>query len=224
MILAMDTSTQWMGLALAHEQQILYEKIWKTRRRHTVELTPAIQQALAECGCQTSQLSSVAVARGPGSFTSLRIGLAVAKGLALALGVPIIAIPTLDITAACQSPNDLPMIAVLKAGRERFACCRYEWTSQGWFAQGEIFSASAQQLEESIASPTLICGEIDAQDRKTLERRWRNVRVADAADNIRRPSRLALLAVQKLEANQSDDVVSLAPIYLHTLSVPAESG
>ncbi len=224
MILAMDTSTQWMGLALADEQQVLYEKIWKTRRRHTVELTPAIQQALAECGSLPSQLSSIAVARGPGSFTSLRIGLAVAKGLALSLSVPVIGIPTLDITAACQPQNDLPMIAVLKAGRERLACCRYEWTPQGWFAQGEIFSASAQQLEESIASPTLICGEIDAQDRKTLERRWRNVHVADAVDNIRRPSRLALLAVGKLEANQSDDVVSLAPIYLHTLNMPAESG
>ena len=40
MILAIDTSTQWMGIALYHDTQILYEKVWKTNRRHTVELSP----------------------------------------------------------------------------------------------------------------------------------------------------------------------------------------
>ena len=88
MILALDTSTQWMGIALYQDAQILYEKVWKTNRRHTVELSPAIQSALQECGQQIGSLEAVAVALGPGSFTSLRIGLAVAKGLSLTLAHP----------------------------------------------------------------------------------------------------------------------------------------
>ena len=48
-----------------------------------------------------------------------------------------------------------------------------------------------------------------------------NAIVADAADNIRRPARLALLASERIAAQQLDDVVSLAPIYLHTLNTPA---
>ena len=100
MILAIDTSTQWMGIALLQDAQILYEKVWRTKRRHTVELAPAIQEAVQDCGLQIKELEAIGVALGPGSFTSLRIGLAVAKGLALTQRAPVIGIPSLDITAA----------------------------------------------------------------------------------------------------------------------------
>ena len=220
MILAIDTSTQWMGIALYEDTQILFEKIWRTNRRHTVELAPAIQSALDDCGRQISDLPAVAVALGPGSFTSLRIGLAVAKGLALTLRIPVIGVPSLDIMAACQPVQDLPLIALLRAGRERLAACNYHSTGKFWTSEGEIYVATPAELEEQISSPTLICGEINAEDRKVLERRWRNAILADPAGNIRRPSVLAVLAAEKFKANQVDDVVSLAPIYLHTLNAP----
>ncbi len=223
MILALDTSTQWMGIALHGDAQILYEKIWKTQRRHTVELAPAIQLALEECGLQVSDLEAVAVALGPGSFTSLRIGLAVAKGFALSLRIPVIGIPSLDIVAACQPVRDLPLIAVLKAGRDRLAACDYKAAGDHWAADGEIYMVSALELESRILTPTLICGELDEQERKTLERKWRNAILADPADSMRRPAKLAVLAAQKLEAGSSDDVVSLAPIYLHTINTPSDS-
>lgn len=221
MILAIDTSTQWMGIALYQDAQILYEKVWKTRRRHTVELTPAIQSAVLDCGLQIPDIKTVAVALGPGSFTSLRIGLAVAKGLSLTLHIPVIGIPTLDITAACQPVHDKPLIAVLKAGRTRLAACNYEAVDGVWVAQGEIYAASAQELESQIKTATILCGEIDADNRRILQRRWRNAVVADPSENIRRPVKLAVMAAAKMENGQLDDVVSLAPIYLHTLNTPA---
>ncbi len=221
MILAIDTSTQWMGIALQQDSQILYEKVWKTSRRHTVELSPAIQNALDECGQPITNLKAVAVALGPGSFTSLRIGLAVAKGMALSLRIPVIGIPTLDIIAACQPLEDKALIAVLKAGRNRFAACDYKATENGWEADGEIFAATAAELESRISAPTIVCGEITTEERKILERKWRNALVADPAANVRRPSILAAKAEERLAAEQLDDVVSLAPIYLHTLNTPA---
>jgi len=221
MILAIDSSTQWMGIALYLDAQVLYEKVWRTNRRHTVELAPAIQSAITDCGMQVADLRAVAVALGPGSFTSLRIGLAVAKGLSLALRIPVIGIPSLEIMAACQPVRDIPLIALLKAGRERLAAQEFRASGGTWQAQGEIYMTSAQELENSISSATLICGEISAEERKTLERRWRNAVLASPADNLRRPSKLAELAIKKLDANQVDDVVSLAPIYLHTLNTPA---
>jgi tRNA threonylcarbamoyladenosine biosynthesis protein TsaB len=223
MILAIDTSTQWMGIALYQYPQILFEKVWKTNRRHTVELVPSIQSAVEDCGLQITDLEAVAVALGPGSFTSLRIGLAVAKGLSLTLHIPVIGIPSLDITAACQPVQDLPLIALLRAGRDRLAACNYQAESNVWQPAGEIYITTARELENQIQSPTLICGEIDAEDRKVLERRWRNAIVTSPASNVRRPAILAALAAEKLKANQVDDVVSLAPIYLHTLNTPALS-
>ncbi|HUV15746.1 MAG TPA: tRNA (adenosine(37)-N6)-threonylcarbamoyltransferase complex dimerization subunit type 1 TsaB [Pelolinea sp.] len=222
MILAIDTSTQWMGLALFDGAQVLYEKIWRTSRRHTVELVPAIQSAFTETGIELSALKAVAVALGPGSFTSLRIGLAVAKGLCLSLRIPVIGVPSLDITAFGQPPQDKPMVCVLKAGRERFAACRYQMTENRWEADGDIFIATPQEIEDSITSSTIICGEIDINDRRTLDRRWRNALVAKPPDNLRRPSNLAQLAWQRLDAGDLDDTVLLAPIYLRTVGTPGE--
>lgn len=220
MILAIDSSTQWMGLALADGEMVWYEKVWKTNRRHTVELSPAIQQALHETTLKPQDLSAVAVALGPGSFTSLRIGLAFAKGLSLSLKIPIIGIPTLDVTARGQAPADIPMLCVLKSGRERLAVCEYHYGQNGWQAASDIYTASAQELEEVITSPTIIRGEIDENERRYLKRRWRNALVADPCDNVRRPSLLAAMALEQLEANDADQPVSLAPIYVQTLANP----
>lgn len=222
MILAIDSSTQWMGIALYDDAQVLYEKVWRTNRRHTVELAPAIQAAAGDCGLPINAVKAIAVATGPGSFTSLRIGLAIAKGLALSLRIPVVGIPTLDISAACQPVCEQPLIALLKAGRDRLAAREYRVVEGTWQAQGEIFMTTARELESRIERPTIICGEIDAEERKTLERRWRNALLASPAQNVRRPAILAQLAEQRLEKGQADDVISLAPIYLHTLNTPAE--
>jgi tRNA threonylcarbamoyladenosine biosynthesis protein TsaB len=76
MLLAVDTSTQWIGLALLHDDLILSETIWQTRSHHSVELAPAIDQLMKRSGVQMKELEVLAVASGPGSFTSLRIGMA----------------------------------------------------------------------------------------------------------------------------------------------------
>ena len=102
MLLAVDTSTRWIGLALYNESQVLGEFIWQTHNFHTVELAPALEQLLERCKAAPKDLQALAVALGPGSFTSLRIGLAAVKGMALGLKIPIIGIPSLDIVAFSQ--------------------------------------------------------------------------------------------------------------------------
>jgi tRNA threonylcarbamoyladenosine biosynthesis protein TsaB len=221
MILAIDTSTQWMGLALYDGSQILYEKVWRTNRRHTVELVPSIQDIFTETGLEMSALKAIASALGPGSFTSMRIGLAVAKGLSLSLHIPVIGIRSLDISAYGQPLQELPLFCVLKVGRGRFAAQEYHSNGKTWEPAGELLTLTPQELEERVTSPTIICGEIDAEDRKTLERRWRNALVASASANLRRPSHLAEMAWVRLAAGDVDDPVSLAPIYVHTLGSPA---
>ena len=122
MILAIDTSTQWMGLALYDGSQILYEKVWRTNRRHTVELVPSIQNCFIETGLEMSALTAIAVALGPGSFTSMRIGLAVAKGLSLSLHIPVIGIPALDI---CRlRPAGAGIAFILRSKSRARAFCR----------------------------------------------------------------------------------------------------
>ena len=102
MLLALDTSTQWIGLALYDGTQVFGEEIWQTHNHHTVEIAPAVQRLMGRCAVLPSALEGIGVALGPGSFTSLRIGLAVAKGMALALHLPVAGIPSLDVLAAAH--------------------------------------------------------------------------------------------------------------------------
>jgi tRNA threonylcarbamoyladenosine biosynthesis protein TsaB len=150
MLLAVDSSTQTMGLALFDGAQVVGEMIWQTHNRHTVELAPAVDELLKRCEVKAEQMQAVAVALGPGSFTSLRIGLALAKGLALALNIPIVGVPTLDILVAAQQLRDIPLAAVLQAGRNRLAVGWYGATRGRWQAQGEAYPG----VRRAECSPT----------------------------------------------------------------------
>ena len=102
MLIAIDTSTRQMGVALFDGVQILSEMTWQSQQYHTVELAPTVAALMERAEISMSELDVVAVALGPGSFTGLRIGISLAKGMALAGRLAIVGIPTLDILAAAQ--------------------------------------------------------------------------------------------------------------------------
>jgi tRNA threonylcarbamoyladenosine biosynthesis protein TsaB len=120
MLLAIDTSTQTMGIALYNEPTVIGEMMWVTASHHTVELAPAVEDLLRHCSVQVMDLQAIAVALGPGSFTSLRIGLALAKGMSLSLHIPVIGIPIL---ITWLKPNHL-----LKTP----CWCFYQQDGRGW--------------------------------------------------------------------------------------------
>lgn len=215
MLLAVDTSTQWTGLALYDGSQVLGEIAWLTRNHHTVELAPAVDRLLKEGGYQPSQIECLGVALGPGSFTSLRIGLALVKGMALTLHAPVVGIPTLDFVAAAQPVRELPMAVLLQSGRGRLALVWYKAHKGRWEAQSEPEITNAEELTERITSPTLVVGELNATERQAFGRKRRLALLASPASSARRPSFLAELAWQRWKAGQTDEVVSLSPIYLH---------
>jgi tRNA threonylcarbamoyladenosine biosynthesis protein TsaB len=221
MLLALDTSTQWIGLALYDGVQVLGEEIWQTHNHHTVEIAPAIQRLMSRCSVLPSALEGIGVALGPGSFTSLRIGLAVTKGMALALHLPVAGIPSLDVLAAGQPLRDLPLAAVLQSGRNKLALGWYDVVDGAWKSRGEAEVTTAEALTASIHKPTLVAGELTAAERQTLARKRRNVLLASPAQAIRRPAVLAELAWERLKAGQADEINSLAPIYLRTIEAIA---
>jgi tRNA threonylcarbamoyladenosine biosynthesis protein TsaB len=222
MILAIDSSTAWLGLALYEGSAVLFEHVWRTHRRHTVELAPAVEKALQDCALSFEQIQALAVARGPGSFTSLRIGLVFIKGLALAYHLPVIGVPTLDILAYSQPLRDLPLVCALQAGREKLAVANYKNVDNHWKFDAPIQVMTAKELTLQILAPTLVSGEFTEEDRHALSRKWKSVILASPANCVRRPSCLAELAFQRWKEGKIDDPVTMTPIYLHT-SDPALS-
>lgn len=222
MLLAFDTSTSWISLALYDGIFVHYEMTWQSQHHHTVELAPAIEELYTRTGINSEDLTALAVAIGPGSFTSLRIGLAAAKGLSLGLNIPLVGVPSLDVVAAAQPLDDKPMIAVLHAGRSRLAYVPYEVENGSWKAQEEPSVIDAKDLVKTITDPTLICGELTEEARSIIGRRWKNAIIASPAQCLRRAGFLAEIGWERLMNDQADDPVSLTPIYLSTVTSIAE--
>jgi tRNA threonylcarbamoyladenosine biosynthesis protein TsaB len=219
-LLAVDTSSHTIGLALYNGVQVASELVWTSQDYHTVELAPALADLLARRQIGVKDLSAVGVAIGPGSFTGLRIGLALAKGLVLAQKLPLIGIPTLDVLAAAQPVSANTLAAVLHAGRGRLAVGWYKAEDREWRPAAPIEVLTPQDLAERIQSNTLVCGELDEEERHLLSRRRAhstraNIWLASPAQSLRRPSYLAELAWQRWQSGLVDDPTTLSPIYLH---------
>lgn len=100
LILNIDTSTRICSVALSEGNQIISLREDKQGRNHASLITVFIQEVLHEAGKSPADLQAIAVSKGPGSYTGLRIGVSTAKGMAYALSIPVIALPTLRIMAS----------------------------------------------------------------------------------------------------------------------------
>jgi tRNA threonylcarbamoyladenosine biosynthesis protein TsaB len=220
MLLAIDTSTAQVGLALYDGTQILGEMTWTTRQHHTTELAPALSGLLKRCGVTMDMVSALGVAVGPGSFTSLRVGLSLVKGIALARHIPVIGISTLNIIAAAQPAGKHPLAVVIQAGRKRIAIGWYKCLKNEWQVQGEVKGGTVDGLADEIESPTYVAGELSSEDRNRLARKRVNILLASPVYCIRRPSVLADLAWTRWQKNEVDDAATLAPVYLHVEGTP----
>jgi tRNA threonylcarbamoyladenosine biosynthesis protein TsaB len=221
MLLAVDTSTAQVGLAIYDGDQVHGEMTWMTRQHHTTELASALSGLLSRCAVSMDMVHALGVAIGPGSFTSLRVGLSLVKGIALARHLPVMGIPTLDIIAAAQPLAKHPLITVLQAGRKRIAFSEYQSRKKEWQAEGEVRSGTVDELMEGIESPTIIAGELNPEDRKKLSKK-KKIILASPAYCVRRPALLAELAWARWQEDDVDDAASLAPIYLHVAGTPIE--
>jgi tRNA threonylcarbamoyladenosine biosynthesis protein TsaB len=222
MLLALDTSTLTCGIAVYDDPVIVGEMQWRSANHHTVELAPAVQDLLKRCAISTTDLKAIAVALGPGSFTSLRISLALAKGLALSLRIPLIGIPTFEYQAASQPLSPEPLLTVIPAGRSRMAVQEFSALDGKWQPVDEPQVMTPEQISDRINGPTRICGEMNVSERQVIGRKWKNAMISSPSLAMRRTSVLAEMAWKRWKNGQVDDPIQLSPIYLHIAGMITE--
>ena len=215
-LLALDTATRWTGLALHDGTAVLVEQGWRTQYTQSVELSPAIVAILQRAGLEPADLKGIAIALGPGSYTGLRIGLGVAKGLALAHHMPLIGVPTLDITAASVDRGRVrgQLLAVAEAGRHRITVASYEWQKRLWVATSDPYNTTWEALLPMLDQPTTLAGEISADAARLVRQAGRHIHIINPASSVRRPACLAELGWHRLRHKMIDDPRTLTPIYL----------
>jgi tRNA threonylcarbamoyladenosine biosynthesis protein TsaB len=224
MLLGIDTATQMAGLALYDPAggRVLGEESWHSVNRHTVELMPRVVRLLGQQGITPADLTGLVVSLGPGSFTGLRIGLSVAKGLALALHKPIVGVPTLDAVARPHMAQPLPVWAILQAGRGRICAAQYAHRKGRWERSGEVMLTTVEELCKEVKGPSFFCGEIDAQITNEIRQHLGlEVIIATPAASMRRAAYLAELGWERLAKGDVDDATALAPIYLQNPEINA---
>ena len=222
MLLAIDTATDWASIALydSEGRRVLHEETWWARRRHTTTLAPRLDDAVRYAGLGPQDLRGAVVAIGPGSYTGLRVGLALAKGLVVALGIPLAGIPTLDVVAYPHRARPEPVCAIIQAGRTRVCWAMYEPDD----AFGPVGGRDGYHLDDvpTVAAAlaargetVYVCGELTPSVVTTLRGvLGPRVRVGSPAEGLRRAGFLGELGWHRLRAGQADDPASLSPIYL----------
>jgi tRNA threonylcarbamoyl adenosine modification protein YeaZ len=210
LFLVMDTATRRAVLGLSDaDGGVIAADGWTTAHRHGEELLSRLGALLAQAGAEPTDLGAVVVGTGPGSFTGLRIGLATAKTLSYALGVPLIGSPTAHALALAAAVGDAQQVIVtLPAG------ARDRYLARVRVVDGRVEELAAPEL---VASHEAFAGaesvSVAAIDLDPPE-------VSVAAATLGRKAvdglvaGLARLGAAALATGQSDDVAELVPAYV----------
>ncbi len=225
MLLALDTATKIMGLAIYDSKRLIAEQMWKANHNQTERLAHTIRDLLHHHHLRMADFTAVAVAVGPGSYAGVRIGVSMGKGLALAQSLPLIGMTTLDILAMSQPRYTGTLIALVDAGRERVITGTYRWAETRWVERGEARLLTWEEIFAQLDGPATLSGEISDEGYRALQVAKQanpllKVSVAPASHQLRRTGFLAEMAWSTLEARgrQAFLATTLAPVYINSLT------
>ena len=213
--LALDTSDDNIGLALSDESNILAELKWPTSQNHSVELLPAIHYLLTMAGFGIRGIDAVFVARGPGNYTGLRVGVSVAKGLSYSLGRPLVSASTLELLAYPHSFYGLPVFSLMDAGHA-------EWAGAIFLREGDrllpLMDETLLDLEEVIERTqdrSIICGAFNSEDGFRLHSALGDkATIVSCAATQRKVAFLVDLCLPKLRQGNVENIATFEPVYL----------
>ena len=217
MELVIDTATRYASVAVSSGGVIVAELSWRSERNHSVELVPAIHRVAEQAVVTLDDAEAVFVVQGPGGFSALRVGISMAKAFAMARGIPLVGVNTLDAEAQPYLGTGLPVCAIVGAGKTRVYSAMYTGSaSSGYRVQ------SHEELAAGIIERTLLCGEGVSDVRALIEERVGNLAIiAGTPPPTRRPAVLAQLGYELLQGGCAQSPESLEPIYMRAAQIAA---
>ena len=239
MLLAVDTSTRYAGVALysapePENGRMIASRSWYSSVNHTSELMPAVSQILKSHKLALADLTGIAVALGPGGFSALRVGLSVVKGLAFTAGKPGAGVGTLEMEACSYLGAGLPVCAILDAGRNEVASALFD--SEGKRVR-EDSVGTPQELMEEIANAdlqagrqepkkgttegqrALLCGEGVINWGELIRDEMKSHALVIQTSSASRLWSLCRLGWERLSEGDVSDLATLQPSYLRMPSI-----
>ena len=220
-LLALDTSSKHFSLAVAKDGKALHSRGIFLKKVLSDSIMPAIQGILKKAGLTLAKLDGFAVGLGPGSFTSLRVGLATVKGLAFALKKPVVGIPSLDVLAL-NLAGDGQICVVCDAKRNMVYACLYQKKGDALKRKSKYLLAdikdvlSASRQRGRIKGDVTFVGDGVPLLREAIEKAAGiKARFAGEKQMYPQARHLATLALKRFEAKDCDAAETLVPLYLY---------
>jgi tRNA threonylcarbamoyladenosine biosynthesis protein TsaB len=211
-ILAVHSSSPCLGVAISQGDEVLGERVLSPGRKHLENLAPLIGDLTGRLGIDLSELDAFGVACGPGSFSGIRVGMAVIKGLGLALGKPVAGISSLEILAWQALEKGQTGAAVVDARRDQVYTGIYKRDANGLvLIDGPMLIGKTEFLGliRRACDRTVICG--DSAVNELLES-LPGPLIGKTVEHS--PSACALLAWNRLSRGNKDELHTLAPLYI----------
>ncbi|MCH1627444.1 tRNA (adenosine(37)-N6)-threonylcarbamoyltransferase complex dimerization subunit type 1 TsaB [Fredinandcohnia quinoae] len=220
-VLSIDTSNNVMGIGLLDGEKVVGEIITNLAKNHSIRVMPAIEQLLLECGLKVNELDKIVVAKGPGSYTGVRIGVTIAKSLAWALNIPLVGISSLEALAANGRFFNGFISPIFDARRGQVYTGLYAYTDGRLICKKEdkilLLVDWLNELRES-ATPTLFLGNDLPIHQEIIQNELGELATFAAyTDWNPRPGELAMLGMNK----EAEDVHTFVPNYIRLAEAEA---
>jgi tRNA threonylcarbamoyladenosine biosynthesis protein TsaB len=215
-LLALDTATPSCSVALVEDERVRGELRRRDGETHSRHLMTMVDAVLKKGGVGPSDIDALAVTRGPGSFTGIRIGMATAKGLSAALGIPLMGVSSLD-ALALQAPESAGLrCCLVDARKQQVYCGFYRPDGQGVIRQvREPFAAGPEQVAGGIGEPCLFIGDGALLYRDRLLKRLGSLaRFAPEADHQIRAATVGRIGFRRRACLGDEAGRNLVPLYI----------
>ena len=218
LILALETATGCGSVALTRglgfDAYVVAECTCRPEVSHSRRLLGSVEWVMESAGASWDDIDGIAVSLGPGSFTGLRIGLSAAKGLVMATGKPLLAVPTLDALALCYSGEAELIGCLLDARREEVYAALYR-PGKGPLPEivGNYRAVSPEALAEELDCPVVLLGS-GAQLYANLFGAKEQISVINSISAHPRAAHIGFIGAHMLNQGQIADPVTVAPLYV----------
>ena len=222
-ILSIDTSNYALGIGLLNEGQVMGEYISNLKKNHSVRVMPAIQTLMSECNVKPADLEKIVVAKGPGSYTGVRIGVTIAKTMAWTLNIPITGVSSLEVLAVTAGRYFNGYLSPLFDARRGQI-----YTGLYQFREGKSMSVIADQLVmtsdwatelSELNTKILFAGnDLSLHEQILKETLGGHAKFAEITEHNPRPGELALLGRDK----PAEDPHTFVPNYIRLAEAEAK--
>lgn len=213
-LIALETSSSSAGLAVTDGETILVESSLQMGAVYAEHLPVMLERGLNDAGIEISQIAGIAVSIGPGSYTGLRVGLSLAKGLAYSTRKPLVAVPTLDAVAFGSPYCPYPIHAILDARNQKIYTAEFDMSKGKLQRKSPDIATTVDDLSKNINEPSLLLGPGALAYREQLKvNLGEHAHFTSSGGDLRAAS-IAALGLERLERGEQASLFELEPEYL----------